>query len=93
MEIISNMLLRFGGAPDEMGGIRDGLFHLLIVHFGVFSVLLQKLVMGALLHDMAVVDDGDGVGIHDRAQAVCDDDRRAAFEDVLQGGLDGGFGL
>ena len=49
--------------------------------------------MGALLHDVAVVDDGDGIGVHDRAEAVGDDDRRAAFQNVLQGGLDGGFRL
>ena len=41
--------------------------------------------------DAAVVDDDDVVGIADRAQAMGDDDSRAAFHEAVQRGLDDFF--
>ena len=55
---------------------------------GIEAVFCQQFIMGPLFDDAAVVDDDDVVGIADRAQAVGDDDGRAAFHEAVQGSLD-----
>ena len=35
------------------------------------------------IRDEACVDDGDGIGVHDRAQTVGDDNRRAALQNIF----------
>ena len=52
----------------------------LLVAPGVCAVGGEPFAVGAALKDAAFVDDQDAVGPHDRAEAVGDDERGAAFE-------------
>ena len=55
---------------------------------GVEAVAGDQLVVRADLGDAPAVEHGDAVGVADRRQAVGDDDRRAAQQRRLEGGLD-----
>ena len=57
-------------------------------HFVVEPPAFHQLFVGAGLDDPALVQHDDQVGVGDRAQAVGDDEGRAAPEQVGQRGLD-----
>ena len=47
--------------------------HLQIVKRAIAAIELEQFVMGALLDNSAVFDEQDGVGMHQRTQAMGDD--------------------
>ena len=55
------------------------------------ALLVQELLMGALLHDLAVGQDDDVVGVLDGAQAVSHDQHGADVLHLFQGVLDEHF--
>src|SRR5438045_2003749 len=54
------------------------------VKLGIFSILGHKLAVRALLDDPPLVDHENAVGLHDRAQAMRDDESRAARPQLFQ---------
>src|SRR3954464_14050478 len=74
---------------------RDGSFRLkdeLLIEMRVLAFLGEQFAVRAALDDVALLDDQDLIGLHDRAQAVCDDERRSAGEKFLQRALHRHFG-
>lgn len=61
--------------------------------FGIDAALCEQFGVGALLGHAAVVDDDDLVGVVDRRQAVGDNHRRAADEQLVEGILHEFFAL
>ena len=76
-------------------------FKLSRIELVVPPLFLHELGVAALLHDLAVLDDHDAVGVAHGGQPVGDDEHRPALHegvhtplDVLLGaGVDGGGGL
>src|SRR5699024_4841175 len=62
------------------------------VQLGVETAFGQQLLVPALLDDVAVAHDQDGVGVPDGGQPVGDDKAGAAAHQVVHGGLDALFG-
>ena len=60
---------------------------------GIETAASQQLPVRALLAEPAVVQHEDAVGLADGREAVRDDDRSAALEQLLQRLLDEAFGL
>src|SRR5689334_6692109 len=58
------------------------------VEAGVHAALREELLVRALLHDLAAVEDDDAVGRADRREAVRDDEGRPPFEQLLERGAD-----
>ena len=48
----------------------------------------QQLIVAALLRDAPVLEHDDAVGVADRREPVRDDERRAAFEQLVERPLD-----
>ena len=73
----------------------------LLVQPGVFAVGGQEFAVRTAFEDAAGVDDQDAVGPQDRAEAMRDYERGAAFEELLEralhelfgGGVDGAGGF
>ena len=69
----------------------------------VNSILGQQIVVGALLHDLAILHHDDGVGVLDRGESVGDADHcllsladklvDGLLDEVLAFGVEGGGGL
>ena len=74
-----------------MGWCFGRFMELCIDHFGVFAVKTHQFMMRALFDDCTVDQNCDGIGIHDRAQSVGDNNGCPVFEDFLEGVLDGVF--
>src|ERR1700683_2104393 len=66
-----------------------------LVEAVVDAALREKFLVGALFAQAAFVEDEDAVGVLDGAEAVCDDERRAAAEQTVQSlaNLEFGFGV
>src|SRR4051812_6904223 len=62
---------------------------LVLVERGVEAALVEQVGVGAVLDEVAVVEDEDHVGREDCGKTMCDHDRGAAVEQRLGGGLDG----
>ena len=72
----------------ETGALIHHVLELAVVQVGIEAACLHELVVGALLHDVAVPHDKDQVGVLDGGQAVCDDKAGAALHQTVHGGLD-----
>ena len=59
-----------------------------IMELLVGAIALQKLGVGSLLDDMAMVHDDDEIGIDDGGEAVCDGDDGAVFHQRVKCLLD-----
>lgn len=67
----------------------DATLHILDIDQGIVdSFFSQKLLVGALLYDPAVLDHSDLVGVLDGGEAVRDHDARATFPGFIQSFLD-----
>src|SRR6185437_5717605 len=64
----------------------------LLVEVRVFTRTVEKFAMRSPLDDPALLDDENAVGLHDRAEAVGDDERRSSGKEFFQRGLHGHFG-
>src|SRR4051812_4257506 len=73
--------------------LRGGLFAPVLVQTPVGAAQREKLVMGALLDDPAVLEHDDLARALDRREAVGDDDRGAAGQEAAQAGLDPRLGV
>ena len=71
--------------------IGGGNLKLALVQRRVETVGRQQFFMFALLHNIAVLDDQDNIGITDGGQAVSDNEARSALHQVEHGVLDEDF--
>ena len=62
------------------------------MQLGVAAGAGDELVVGAAFDDAPGFEDEDDVGVADGGEPVGDDDGGAAFEGLVEGGLDGGLG-
>ena len=64
------------------------LLELYLVELGIESATLEQLCVGALLDDLSLLHDADEVGVHDRGEAVGNDDGGAVADEMLDSLLD-----
>lgn len=64
-----------------------------LVELPVEAAVGEELLVGALLAELALVHDENGVGALDGGEAVGDQDTRPALHHSLQGGADAEFGF
>ena len=64
-----------------------------MIQFIVFLLPVQKIIMSPLLHDPAVADDNDAIGICDGAESMGNNEGRTTFHQVSKGLLNQNFGL
>lgn len=81
-------LLRDGYGPSAHGAAQ-GRVHRARLHFieaTVKRVRLHQLAVRALFRNLPLIQDNDPVRQADRGKAVCDNESRAAFDELLEGG-------
>ena len=67
---------------------------LILIEMPIYAIVyLYELIVRATFHDHAFVKDEDHVGLSDGREAVSDDERGAAFHELLEGFRDELLGL